>query len=492
MIRPQVFRREGRAAIEPPQSAALAWSAAQEGARSLSSSGNPVQMLAGAVAVLDCGVVLAASMAAFCLRHGIVWMPLDIGSTTLFAMILMFNLSRGIGYYDRPPASRSFMPFGRAASAWTAVFGILIVLGFLTKLSDEFSRTWAIAWYSLGLLGFAVVRLSAVRVSDQAWQRGRSARTVAIVDLAGSGDALAREINRSHALDTRLAGLFYPTASPSRRNGIEDLTVLSRLFRIDEVIVSVQRFDQEELPAILATLAMMPTTVRLYPNMPRSALSSVQAELFLDELMITVQQRPLSGLNGWAKRLEDLVLCVLILVGVAPLLVLIAAAIWLESPGPVLFRQRRVGFNNNVFTVYKFRTMRVQSASDTVVPQAQRQDPRVTRVGRFLRRTSLDELPQLLNVLQGNMSLVGPRPHAVAHNDKYAALIDGYCGRHRVQPGITGWAQISGYRGETDTLDKMAGRVKHDLAYIENWSILLDLKIIAKTAIFAPFDSRAY
>jgi putative colanic acid biosynthesis UDP-glucose lipid carrier transferase len=175
-----------------------------------------------------------------------------------------------------------------------------------------------------------------------------------------------------------------------------------------------------------------------------------------------------------------------------PILALIALAIKLDSPGPVFFRQRRYGFNNNAIVVWKFRTMKADMVrDDTVVPQATRNDPRVTRVGRFLRRTSLDELPQIFNVLRGEMSLVGPRPHAVAHNEQYAKIIDDYLSRHRVKPGITGWAQVNGLRGETDTPEKMRERVQFDLYYIDNWSFWLDLKIMALTP-FAAINRNAY
>jgi lipopolysaccharide/colanic/teichoic acid biosynthesis glycosyltransferase len=163
----------------------------------------------------------------------------------------------------------------------------------------------------------------------------------------------------------------------------------------------------------------------------------------------------------------------------------------LDSRGPVIYRQRRAGFNLNVFVVYKFRTMH-ESDDDAEVIQAQRDDARVTRVGRVLRRLSLDELPQLFNVLRGEMSLVGPRPHAVPHDQQYGRLIDGYLRRHRVLPGITGWAQVNGWRGETDTLEKMRARIEHDVWYIEHWSLALDLKILIRTALIALGDKHAY
>ena len=208
--------------------------------------------------------------------------------------------------------------------------------------------------------------------------------------------------------------------------------------------------------------------------------------------MLTIYRRPFTSWSRIVKRAEDMILGTAATVLLAPVMLLIAIAVKLDSPGPALFRQQRLGFNNNVITVFKFRTMKHRSAPETGVPQAQRGDPRVTRLGRILRRTSLDELPQLLNVLNGAMSLVGPRPHALAHNEQYAELIDDYLGRHRVQPGITGWAQVNGLRGETDTLDKMQRRVEFDLAYIDNWSVLMDLRIMVLTALSLVFDRDVY
>jgi putative colanic acid biosynthesis UDP-glucose lipid carrier transferase len=206
---------------------------------------------------------------------------------------------------------------------------------------------------------------------------------------------------------------------------------------------------------------------------------------------LDLYERPMSGWNQVLKRIEDLVLAPILLLLTLPMSLAIAVLIRLDSPGPILFRQRRFGFNNNEFTVYKFRTMR-HAPEDAHVPQARRTDERVTRIGAFLRRTSLDELPQLLNVLRGEMSLVGPRPHAVAHNRHFAEIIDDYLGRHRVKPGITGWAQVNGLRGETRTEEQMRLRVQHDLHYIDNWSLWLDLKILLLTIFVGFVHENAY
>ncbi|NQW10304.1 MAG: exopolysaccharide biosynthesis polyprenyl glycosylphosphotransferase [Alphaproteobacteria bacterium] len=206
---------------------------------------------------------------------------------------------------------------------------------------------------------------------------------------------------------------------------------------------------------------------------------------------VVLSDRPLPGWNAVVKRIEDLVLGVIFLLLAAPLLAMIALTIRLTMGAPVLFRQQRHGFNNNTFTVFKFRTMTV-SGDDGDVAQAKRRDPRVTGLGAVLRRTSLDELPQLFNVIRGDMSLVGPRPHAVSHNTHYAKIINGYLSRHRVKPGITGWAQVNGLRGETDTVEKMQRRVEFDQYYIDNWSLVFDLRIIAQTFVTLIGARNAY
>jgi Undecaprenyl-phosphate glucose phosphotransferase len=208
--------------------------------------------------------------------------------------------------------------------------------------------------------------------------------------------------------------------------------------------------------------------------------------------LYTIVERPLSGWARVAKRAEDIVVSSVALFLLLPLLALVAIVIKLESPGPVLFHQNRFGFNNDLIRIYKLRSMQHQPEPEHAVAQARRNDPRVTRVGRILRRTSIDELPQLFNVLRGDMSLVGPRPHPVALNEEFAELIDGYLARHRVKPGITGWAQVNGLRGETDTLDKMRRRVEHDLYYIDNWSLLFDLKILVATLAVGFMNKNAY
>ena len=207
---------------------------------------------------------------------------------------------------------------------------------------------------------------------------------------------------------------------------------------------------------------------------------------------LSVFEKPISDWNYVLKLIEDKLLGSIILLLNLPLLGIIALAIKLDSPGPVLFKQNRYGFNNELFEVFKFRTMFVDRPPEEGVPQATRNDPRVTRVGNFLRRTSLDELPQLFNVIMGTMSLVGPRPHAVEHNEQYDSLIQGYSARHRVKPGITGWAQVNGSRGETDTTEKMLERVRYDVFYIENWSLFLDIRILIMTLFVALSQKNAY
>jgi putative colanic acid biosynthesis UDP-glucose lipid carrier transferase len=270
------------------------------------------------------------------------------------------------------------------------------------------------------------------------------------------------------------------------------LVALARTTKVDSVIVALPWKPADRLRQALSRLQTVAVDVRLCPEAFELDLPPRGYTALAGESLLNVYQRPLPGWSLLIKELEDKILGSILTVLALPVMAIIALAIRLDSPGPVLFRQKRFGFNNDEITIYKFRTMYVGGAADPKVTQARRGDPRVTRVGRLLRRASLDELPQLFNVLRGDMSLVGPRPHAVAHNEHYAKIIDGYLARHRVKPGITGWAQINGLRGATETPELMRQRVAHDLHYIDNWSLYFDLRILAHTVLFSLVDRNAY
>jgi len=281
---------------------------------------------------------------------------------------------------------------------------------------------------------------------------------------------------------------------------IEEVPVLGRLDQLADYVKS----HHVDLIYITLPMASQPRILRLL-NELRDTTASIYfvPDIFVFDLIqarmdsingipvVAVCETPFFGVNGMLKSISDFVLGTLILILISPLLLVLAAGVKLSSPGPVLFRQRRYGLDGRQITVYKFRTMVVLEDGEEI-KQATRDDQRITPFGRFLRRTSLDELPQFINVVQGRMSIVGPRPHAVAHNETYRKLINGYMVRHKVKPGITGWAQVNGLRGETDTVDKMRQRIEYDLGYLRNWSLRLDLQIIAKTIFLVFRDGRAY
>jgi Undecaprenyl-phosphate glucose phosphotransferase len=273
---------------------------------------------------------------------------------------------------------------------------------------------------------------------------------------------------------------------------VDDLVERARHDHLDTIIVALPWASTDRVSACLEKLRMIPANVQLCPDVLRLGSPFRGVTSTSGVPMIKVFDRPLSGWSYFIKVAEDRVLAAILLILALPLFAGIAVLIKLDSPGPVFFRQPRFGFNNNVFTVYKFRTMYDGRPAEPGVPQATRDDARITRIGALLRRHSLDELPQLFNVLKGEMSIVGPRPHAVAHNQSYAPVINGYLARHRVKPGITGWAQVNGLRGETQAPEKMAARVQHDLFYIDNWSLLFDLRIIALTALVGFSGKHAY
>jgi putative colanic acid biosysnthesis UDP-glucose lipid carrier transferase len=264
-----------------------------------------------------------------------------------------------------------------------------------------------------------------------------------------------------------------------------------RTHGIDLIYIALPMASQPRIIKLLEELRDTTASIYFVPDIFVSDLVQARVDTIGDLPVVAVCETPFYGFNGLVKRLEDSVLASLILVMIAPLLIALAIGVKLSSPGPVLFKQRRYGVDGRKIVVYKFRTMTVAEDGE-VVRQATKNDSRITPFGGFLRKTSLDELPQFINVLQGRMSVVGPRPHAVAHNELYRKLIRGYMIRHKVRPGITGLAQVNGYRGETDTVEKMKARIEYDLAYLRNWSLVLDLQIILKTIVVVLKKQNAY
>ena len=495
LIKDRIGKPEGQQTTRDSRvfpSAAQGWHRARAGARAFASGGDPARLLADGLWVGDALIVLLTALVAYVLRHGLGPIPLEIFSTILLALVITINVMHFSGAYDAARDEGLRAQIGRSVRAWSMTFVVLLTLGYLTKTSEDYSRLWVGSWYGLALGGFAMLRAWSITQTRRWTRQGRLARTVAIVELGGGGRALLDRMQASDPGRLHLVGLFSGDLAGEQKNGIQELFALSRLFRIDEVLVVASGDSAAGLPAVLRKLGTIPTNVRVCPWVAELGTPVRDIGWFLHNPVLTIHRKPLNGWNRIIKRLEDASLAAVLIVLLAPFMLLIALAVKLDSDGPVLFRQKRLGFNNNIIVVFKFRSMKHCTGAETEVPQAQRGDARVTRIGRVLRRLSLDELPQLFNVLRGDMSLVGPRPHALAHNDQYAALIDDYLGRHRVQPGITGLAQIKGLRGETDTLDKMQRRVEFDLAYIDNWSILMDLRILVMTGVSLVFHRNVY
>ena len=411
------------------------------------------------------------------------------------ASVIFAVLAETIGCYDIDAQFSLRQAWQRVATSWVATVLFMLTLGFLLKVSDDVSRAWTLGWFTGG-----GVMLLASRVAMTIWvrrlkRRGIFDQRVIIFGAGPQGVRLANYIQSHDKLTIRLLGF-----ADDRRDGrvaqsnvglpvlgnLQALVALIRDGRVDQVIVALPWSAETRLQEVVSTLALTPVRIRLAPDLASFVFASRPVVLLGEMPVMTLFERPISGIDAWAKIVEDRVLGLLALILVSPLLALIALAIRLDSKGPILFRQPREGFNNRPFHVFKFRSMYHDRSEVENIRQASRGDPRVTRVGRVIRALSFDELPQLLNVLQGNMSLVGPRPHAAstrAGGKLFSDVVSSYAARHKVKPGITGWAQVCGWRGETDTEDKLVKRFEHDLYYIENWSIWFDLYIMMRTIV---------
>ncbi len=384
------------------------------------------------------------------------------------------------------------------ATGWLAVVGLLALLGWATQTLEAFDQRVLLAW----ALATPAAMFAAHRLLPLVLPRVLATQGLEKVAVIAGANELGRRLAERLAdpmLATRFAGYFDDRAAGRLQSlpAVHNLGALSRLadyarsHRVDVIYIALPMASQPRILKLLEDLRDTTASIYFVPDIFVSDLIQARVDSIGGLPVVAVCETPFHGFNGFVKRVSDILLASLILVLIAPLLAVIAAGVKLSSPGPVLFKQRRYGVDGRKIVVYKFRTMTVAEDGD-VVRQATRNDSRVTRFGAFLRRTSLDELPQFINVLQGRMSVVGPRPHAVAHNETYRKLIRGYMIRHKVRPGITGLAQVNGYRGETETVEKMKSRIEHDLAYLRNWSLLLDLQIILKTVTVVLGNKNAY
>jgi Undecaprenyl-phosphate glucose phosphotransferase len=379
--------------------------------------------------------------------------------------------------------------------AWLGACITLLTISHGLDRSGEFFADWAVLWLAATWLYLASTRCVAVLQLSR-WQRqGRLVRNVAVLGTGPVALALAQRLRVSPD-EANVIGVFIDGRVPPGTDGVAGdgdlLASLASAGLVDEVILALPRRSPAMLDRAMARFCASQVEVRIALGISGIDCPPGGLSLTAGIPTLTVQRRPLSGWGALLKRTEDILLALLLLVVLAPALLIIALLIKIDSRGPVLFRQERYGFNNQRIMIHKFRSMLHEARPDPNVPQARRDDPRVTRLGSILRRTSLDELPQLFNVLAGDMSLIGPRPHATAHNEKYAQLINGYLGRHRMKPGLTGWAQVNGCRGETKAIDQMRRRLEFDLYYIANWSLLLDLRILLTTIPVVIRGTNAY
>ncbi|OGT17468.1 MAG: undecaprenyl-phosphate glucose phosphotransferase [Gallionellales bacterium RIFCSPHIGHO2_02_FULL_57_16] len=383
--------------------------------------------------------------------------------------------------------------------AWGMVVVVLVMLAFMTKTSANFSRRVVMTWFVLAPFGMVMARMLVRIILRELRRAGRNTRTLAIVGANAQAVRLIEKSRNAPWMGMLPLGIYDDMASESvpdeirrcLKGSVADLIQMALAGRVDYIYIALSMQQESRIMKLVDALADTTVSVYVVPDMFISDLLHARWTNFHGVPAIRVYETPFMGVNGLIKRLEDLFLGALFM-GIALLpMVAIGVAIKLTSPGPAIFRQRRYGLNGEIVDVWKFRTMTVCEDCGNI-PQAKRNDPRITPLGKFLRRTSLDEFPQLINVLQGRMSLVGPRPHAVAHNEQYRKLIHGYMLRHKVKPGITGLAQINGWRGETDTLNKMEKRIEYDLEYIRNWSLWVDIKIIWLTLFRGFLGKNAY
>lgn len=466
-------------------------------------SSNYTALLSVLLQVSDVVLVGLAGVAAHWVRFG---EPLDLDDTRKIAIGVLLAAM----VFGSSPLYRAWRSIGltsdclRIARMWSVAFAATVVLAVALKFANEVSRIWWTLWYAGGLAALLGMRVLCRQAATALRKAGVDVRRAVVV----GGTPLAGRIIETFrseqwagvdiqgwftTLDTAApVGAALGRESPPCLGNLTSLATYVETQNIHEVWLALPLSDQAKIDQIIADLRHSTADIKLVPDLFGLRLLNQAIGQIAGLPVISLRASPMDGNGRLIKAIEDRVLATLILILICPLLLALAIGVKLTSPGPILFRQRRHGRDGKVIEVWKFRSMRVHQEANGQVTQAKKHDSRITPFGALLRRTSLDELPQFFNVLQGTMSIVGPRPHAIAHNDQFKDVVQDYMQRHRMKPGITGWAQINGLRGETDTSLKMEKRVQHDLHYMQNWSVTLDLRIIALTLLKGFRGPNAY
>ncbi|RFU48118.1 undecaprenyl-phosphate glucose phosphotransferase [Paraburkholderia sp. DHOC27] len=432
----------------------------------------------------------------------------ELGQSNIYYAFVAFSaafalaLFPAFGVYVSWRGRSKIELIGQVSLAWITVQICALALMYTLHRSDFVSRLWFAYWTGTTGALMIVARFAVHRVLARVRQSGMNLRKVAVVGRGEHAAALVRKIDGCTAAGFRtVAVLDVSRDQPALGDvipdvrGFDDMREFADFLRaqdVHELWLALPLSEEQTIYECVKELRDDLVNIRFMPDLRSLAMFESTMIDLLGVPAINLVASPLSQTSQLQKEMFDRLFAALALISLAPLLLGIAIAVRLSSRGPAIFKQKRKGADGRVFTIYKFRTMRLHSEAAGSLQQATRHDRRITRVGAFLRRTSLDELPQFFNVLRGDMSVVGPRPHALEHDDLYQKVVAGYIQRYRIKPGITGWAQINGFRGETDRIEKMERRVEHDLYYLGNWSFGLDMRIIAATIVKGLVHNNAY
>jgi Undecaprenyl-phosphate glucose phosphotransferase len=443
-----------------------------------------------------CAILLTALITFVAFVGGRVEEPGYYGAAIAFVWLVSITLMNFAGLYRLDPVMRPLAYADKLVIAFATTFLFVLAAAFSIKASEIFSRVWMANFAVGACLGTLGVRVLCGLIIGKLADRGIFARHVIVVGAHEQAGKLLDYLKASQPRFVSVVRSFISPQGAAHGDAIpswEQICTYVRAHKVDDIILALPWSQDQQIAKCVEKLRELPVNVYLASDLVGFRLPlHPSPDHFGDIPVVEVMGQPFAGWDGVKKRALDYTLALIALPIVLPIMAIIAVAIKLESPGPVFFRQLRYGFANEAFAIWKFRTMWHDSRQPKKTLQAVEGDLRITRVGRFLRRSSLDELPQIFNVINSTMSFVGPRPHAVDHNEEYSRLIGGYFARHRVKPGITGWAQVNGLRGPTLTVESMEARVKHDIFYTENWSLPFDLKILAMTVAVAITGRNAY